>query len=381
MILLALAARRASGRRGRRPRRAGAAAAARDDGGRAGRDADRRVRRRRRRRAPPAPSWTPASPRSFAAIDTGAGGQARLYRLSPTGRSAGWAIATRCRARSRSTATATTGSRSPSCRRSSPRSSRGSIATRTASRHPRRAADHPRRARRRRDRAGPPRKKGDARHAPPPMTAPALRLHHPRHRRRARAPARSRCSAATIRTPAFMPVGTAATVKAMKPADVARGGRRHHPRQHLSPDAPPRRRARRAAGRAARASWAGTEPILTDSGGYQVMSLADLTKRSEEGVVVQVAPRRHRATCSAPNARSRSSGCSARTSSWRSTNWCRRPRRARCRPRRWSDRCAGRGAVARRVRRRRRACRATTRSSASSRARSTRGCARRRRTR
>jgi hypothetical protein len=54
-----------------------------------------------------------------------------------------------------------------------------------------------------------------------------------------------------IRTPAFMPVGTAATVKAMKPEACARG-RRHHPRQHLSPDAAPRRGAGGAAGRPAR---------------------------------------------------------------------------------------------------------------------------------
>ena len=54
-----------------------------------------------------------------------------------------------------------------------------------------------------------------------------------------------------IRTPAFMPVGTAATVKAMKPEERARVGRRHHPRQHLSPDAAPRRRAGREARRAA----------------------------------------------------------------------------------------------------------------------------------
>ena len=40
-----------------------------------------------------------------------------------------------------------------------------------------------------------------------------------------------------IRTPAFMPVGTGATVKAMFPEDVAASRRRHHPRQHLSSDA------------------------------------------------------------------------------------------------------------------------------------------------
>ena len=47
----------------------------------------------------------------------------------------------------------------------------------------------------------------------------------------------------TIRTPAFMPVGTAGTVKAMYPGPGAGARRRHHPRQHLSPDAPARRRA------------------------------------------------------------------------------------------------------------------------------------------
>ena len=54
-----------------------------------------------------------------------------------------------------------------------------------------------------------------------------------------------------IRTPAFMPVGTAATVKAMRPETCARR-RRHHARQHLSPDAAPRRGAGGAARRAAR---------------------------------------------------------------------------------------------------------------------------------
>ena len=52
-----------------------------------------------------------------------------------------------------------------------------------------------------------------------------------------RGAARSRCRAATIRTPAFMPVGTAGTVKAMYLDQVRDARRRHHPRQHLSPDA------------------------------------------------------------------------------------------------------------------------------------------------
>ncbi|WP_375394316.1 tRNA guanosine(34) transglycosylase Tgt [uncultured Sphingomonas sp.] len=86
-----------------------------------------------------------------------------------------------------------------------------------------------------------------------------------------------------IRTPAFMPVGTAATVKAMKPADVAAAGadiilgNTYH--LMLRPGA---ERIARLGGLHAFMGWDG--PILTDSGGYQVMSLADLTKRSEDGV-------------------------------------------------------------------------------------------------
>ena len=87
----------------------------------------------------------------------------------------------------------------------------------------------------------------------------------------------------TIRTPAFMPVGTAATVKAMKPGDVrATGadiilGNTYH--LMLRPTA---ERIARLGGLHNFMAWG--RPILTDSGGYQVMSLADLTKRSEDGV-------------------------------------------------------------------------------------------------
>src|SRR6187549_1208762 len=86
-----------------------------------------------------------------------------------------------------------------------------------------------------------------------------------------------------IRTPAFMPVGTAATVKAMKPQDVrATGadillGNTYH--LMLRPTA---ERVHRLGGLHGFMGW--DRPILTDSGGYQVMSLAELTKRSEEGV-------------------------------------------------------------------------------------------------
>jgi len=86
-----------------------------------------------------------------------------------------------------------------------------------------------------------------------------------------------------IRTPAFMPVGTAATVKAMKPVDVRASGadillgNTYH--LMLRPGA---ERVARLGGLHAFMGW--ERPILTDSGGYQVMSLADLTTRSEDGV-------------------------------------------------------------------------------------------------
>jgi queuine tRNA-ribosyltransferase len=86
-----------------------------------------------------------------------------------------------------------------------------------------------------------------------------------------------------IRTPAFMPVGTAATVKAMKPADVRSSGadiilgNTYH--LMLRPGA---ERVARLGGLHAFMGW--DRPILTDSGGYQVMSLSDLTKVTEEGV-------------------------------------------------------------------------------------------------
>jgi len=86
-----------------------------------------------------------------------------------------------------------------------------------------------------------------------------------------------------IRTPAFMPVGTAATVKAMKPQDVrATGadiilGNTYH--LMLRPGA---ERVARLGGLHKFMHW--DRPILTDSGGYQVMSLSSLRKITEEGV-------------------------------------------------------------------------------------------------
>jgi len=87
----------------------------------------------------------------------------------------------------------------------------------------------------------------------------------------------------SIDTPAFMPVGTAATVKAMTPeAVLATGaqiilGNTYH--LMLRPTA---ERIERLGGLHKFMNWPG--PILTDSGGFQVMSLIDLRKMSEEGV-------------------------------------------------------------------------------------------------
>jgi queuine tRNA-ribosyltransferase len=86
-----------------------------------------------------------------------------------------------------------------------------------------------------------------------------------------------------VRTPAFMPVGTAATVKAMFPdsvratgADILLGNTYH---LMLRP------RAERVAALGGLHRFMNWErPILTDSGGFQVMSLAGLRKLDEEGV-------------------------------------------------------------------------------------------------
>ena len=86
-----------------------------------------------------------------------------------------------------------------------------------------------------------------------------------------------------IKTPAFMPVGTAATVKAMLPesvrstgADILLGNTYH---LMLRPTA---ERISELGGLHKFMNW--ERPILTDSGGFQVMSLAELRKLSEDGV-------------------------------------------------------------------------------------------------
>ncbi|MBI3453416.1 MAG: tRNA guanosine(34) transglycosylase Tgt [Rhodospirillales bacterium] len=90
----------------------------------------------------------------------------------------------------------------------------------------------------------------------------------------------------TIETPAFMPVGTAATVKAQTPEDVRATGAEivlcntYH--LMLRPGA---ERVAKLGGLHPFMNWPG--PILTDSGGFQVMSLAALRKITEEGVTFQ----------------------------------------------------------------------------------------------
>ncbi len=95
-----------------------------------------------------------------------------------------------------------------------------------------------------------------------------------------------RTARGTIRTPAFMPVGTAATVKGLHPetvrasgADILLGNTYH---LMLRPGA---ERVARLGGLHRFMAW--PHPILTDSGGYQVMSLGSLVKVGEEGVRFQ----------------------------------------------------------------------------------------------
>ena len=101
----------------------------------------------------------------------------------------------------------------------------------------------------------------------------------------------------SIETPVFMPVGTAGTVKAMTADSVRATGARivlgntYH--LMLRPGA---ERVARLGGLHRLMDWPG--PILTDSGGFQVMSLAQLRKMDEEGVTFQshIDGSRHRLT-------------------------------------------------------------------------------------
>ncbi len=89
-----------------------------------------------------------------------------------------------------------------------------------------------------------------------------------------------------IRTPAFMPVGTAATVKAMYPGEVrALGADIVLSNTYHLMLAPGAERIATLGGLHEFMNW--PHPILTDSGGFQVMSLSKLRKLDERGVVFQ----------------------------------------------------------------------------------------------
>ena len=86
-----------------------------------------------------------------------------------------------------------------------------------------------------------------------------------------------------IITPVFMPVGTRATVKSLSPEEIERSGAQiilsntYH--LHLRPGED---LVRKAGGLHKFMGW--NKPILTDSGGFQVFSLARLRKITEDGV-------------------------------------------------------------------------------------------------
>lgn len=90
----------------------------------------------------------------------------------------------------------------------------------------------------------------------------------------------------SFRTPAFMPVGTQATVKSQTPRDLEEAGveillvNAYHMEAR-----PGSEHIRSLGGLHDFMGWSG--PILTDSGGYQIFSLADCVKKSENGVIFQ----------------------------------------------------------------------------------------------
>ena len=109
-----------------------------------------------------------------------------------------------------------------------------------------------------------------------------------------------------VNTPAFMPVGTAGTVKAMLPESVAATGAEivlgntYH--LMLRPGAD---RVAALGGLHKFMNWPG--PILTDSGGFQVMSLSDLRKIGEQGVDIPL-PSRRQQTSAHPGTERRDPG-------------------------------------------------------------------------
>ncbi|MFH0799205.1 MAG: tRNA guanosine(34) transglycosylase Tgt, partial [Pseudomonadota bacterium] len=90
-----------------------------------------------------------------------------------------------------------------------------------------------------------------------------------------------------VRTPVFMPVGTQGTVKAMTPEDlVAIGAQIVLSNTYHLYLRPGHERIRKLGGLHRFMHW--ERPILTDSGGYQIFSLADLRRKfTEDGVEFQ----------------------------------------------------------------------------------------------
>ena len=125
-----------------------------------------------------------------------------------------------------------------------------------------------------------------------------------------------------------MPVGTRGTVKALGPDELRGGGRADRARQHVPPvPAPGHELIRDLGGLHRFMGWDG--PILTDSGGFQVLSLAEAADASRRRASRSARPWTARSRCSRPSWRSRSSTRSAPTSSIRSTSASRIPRHAR----------------------------------------------------
>ena len=145
--------------------------------------------------------------------------------------------------------------------------------------------------------------------------------------------------------PAFMPVGTQGTVKGLTVDAIARHRRPDDPGQYLSPGAAPGRRGGRGARRSARIQRL-SGPILTDSGGFQIFSLAQNAKITEEGAtfrshldgnLFELSPERAVAIQEALGSRR---GDGARTTWWRcptSRAWCATPTE---RTIRWAERAA-----------------------------------------
>jgi queuine tRNA-ribosyltransferase len=90
--------------------------------------------------------------------------------------------------------------------------------------------------------------------------------------------------AASVKTPLFMPVATRGAVKILEPAEVAATGAQvllantYH--LHLAPG---EKTIKKLGGLHQFTDWA--SPILTDSGGFQIFSLSNIRKITEEGVI------------------------------------------------------------------------------------------------